>query len=294
MGRDPDDWISAGGRGHGRGRQQSNRYRGKSKGIRSSYKPKELEMKFGPQGQRYHMYATIKEHLCKFAQKTYDDGGDVATSLKKEVLVDLKQFKPLWEMAMETNATIKLDMQYGMDMEYRLALNNYNKRVNNRQKRMEKAYADIRATYCTKVTRGRIDTHPDFDTKIYNNPIELLVVIKVLMYDTICAQNPMVVMTETIGRLINIKQQEDSLLDYVKRFKQQCDILVSQLGKRFLDIFVEQLEEYCEETDAAKKEALKKGAFDRWLAYLIMKGADWTKLVLWFNPQADGDPIFTG
>jgi hypothetical protein len=84
---------------------------------------------------------------------------------------------------------------------------------------MEKAYADIRATYCTKVMRGRIDTHPEFDTKIYNNPIELLVAVKVIMYDTIHAQNPMVVTTETIGGLINIKKQEDSLLDYVKRFK---------------------------------------------------------------------------
>ena len=79
-------------------------YRGKSKGRgnqgnRSSYKPKELEMKFGPQGQRYHMYATVKEHLCEFVQKTYDDGGDVATSLKKEILVDLKQFKPMREMS---------------------------------------------------------------------------------------------------------------------------------------------------------------------------------------------------
>jgi hypothetical protein len=184
-------------------------------------------MKFGPQGQRYHMYATVKEHLCEFVQKTYDDGGDVATSLKKEVLVDLKLFAPVREMSLETDATIKLDMQYGMDMQYQSALNDYNKRVNNLRKGMEKAYADIRATYCTKVMRGRIDTHPDFDTKIYNNPIELLVAIKVLMYDTIRAQNPMVVMTETIGRLINIKQQEDSLLDYVKRFKQQRDILAS-------------------------------------------------------------------
>jgi hypothetical protein len=64
--------------------------------------------------------------------------------------------------------------------------------------------------------RGHIDTHPDFDTTIYNNPIELLIAIKVLMYNTTRAQNPMVVMMETIGRLINIKQQEDSLLDYVK------------------------------------------------------------------------------
>jgi hypothetical protein len=45
--------------------------------------------------------------------------------------VDLKQFKPVQETLMETNAAIKLDMQYDMDMEYQSALNDYNKRVNN-------------------------------------------------------------------------------------------------------------------------------------------------------------------
>jgi hypothetical protein len=96
---------------------------------------------------------------------------------------------------------------------------------------MEKAYADIQATYCTKVMKGCIDTHPNFDTKIYNDPIELLIAIKVLMYDTIHAQNPMVVMTETIGRLINItsKQQEDSLLDCIKGLNNSMTFLFLSL-----------------------------------------------------------------
>jgi hypothetical protein len=72
-------------------------------------------------------------------------------------------------------------------------------------------------------------------------------------------------MTETIGRLINIKQSDDSLRDYVKRFKQKHDIHVSQLGKQFLNHFVEQLEECHLERDAAIQDALKKGAFDGWL-----------------------------
>jgi len=125
--------------------------------------------------------------------------------------------------------------------------------------------------------RGHIEEHPDYASKIYNNPIEILKAIKDLMYNTIRAQSPVAVMMETILRLININQQEDSLLDYVKRFKQQCEIFVSQIGKRFLDSFVEQLEEYRTETNATKQLELKKRAFDRWLAYLVMKGADWTK-----------------
>jgi hypothetical protein len=204
MGREPEDRKFAGGRGHGRAGRHGNRYRSKSKGRgynnnKSSYKTKELEMKFGPQGQRYHMYATVKEHLCEYVQKTYDDGGDVAVSLKKEVLLDLKPHEPVREMSQKTDTAEKEIEQMGMDMKYQSKLNDFNKRANNLRKGMEKAYADIRATYCTKVMRGRIDTHPDFETKIYNDPIELLKAIKVLMYDTIRAQNPMVVMTETIG-----------------------------------------------------------------------------------------------
>lgn len=162
-------------------------------------------------------------------QKTYyDDGGDVAVSLKKEVLLDLKPHEPVREMSKKTDTAEKEIEQMGMDMKYQSRLNGFNKRANNLRKGMEKAYADIRAVYCTKLMRGRIDTHPDFEMKIYNDPIELLKAIKVLMYDSIRVQNPMVVMTETIGRLIHIKQSEDSLLDYVKRFKQPRDILVSQ------------------------------------------------------------------
>jgi hypothetical protein len=125
--------------------------------------------------------------------------------------------------------------------------------------------------------RGRIEAYPDYESKIYNDPIELLKAIRVLMYNTIRAQSPMAVMTEAILRLINIKQQEDPLLDYVKRFKQQRDILVSQIGKRFLDNFVEHLEEYRLESDQGKQNDLKKAAFNRWMAYLVMNGADQTK-----------------
>ena len=50
----------------------------------------------------------------------------------------------------------------------------------------------------------------------------------------------MVSITNTLDRVFNVKQTEnDNLLDYVKRFKQLSDVAKNQLGREFLDKFVE-------------------------------------------------------
>jgi hypothetical protein len=49
--------------------------------------------------------------------------------------------------------------------------------------------------------QNRIEEHPEFDSKIDNDPIALLEVIKILMHDTVRAQYPEVSMTESLARL---------------------------------------------------------------------------------------------
>ena len=93
--------------------------------------------------------------------------------------------------------------------------------------------------------QSRIEEHPDFDSKIENDPIALLESIKTLMHDPVRAQYPLVSMTEALIRLVNVKQMDnESLLDYVKRFKQLRDVAKSHLGSKVLDTFVEHSEEY--------------------------------------------------
>ena len=72
----------------------------------------------------------------------------------------------------------------------------------------------------------RIKEHPQFDSKIQNDPIELLKAIKIVMHDPIRAKYPYTSLTEALMRKLNIKQlEQESLIDYMKRFKQSRDVL---------------------------------------------------------------------
>ena len=64
--------------------------------------------------------------------------------------------------------------------------------------------------------------------------------IKVPMHDPIRAKYPFASLTEAISRILNLKQNEnEGLLDYVKRFKESRDIMKSHVGTGILDRFVE-------------------------------------------------------
>jgi hypothetical protein len=71
--------------------------------------------------------------------------------------------------------------------------------------------------------------------------------------------------------MINIKQMEnEDLLDYVKRFKQARDVVKSHVGTEILDTFVENTLDYKGLISATAKNDMKKGAFERWMAYLLI------------------------
>ncbi|MGC9205415.1 MAG: hypothetical protein ACP5FN_04055, partial [Candidatus Micrarchaeia archaeon] len=103
----------------------------------------------------------------------------------------------------------------------------------------------IFAKYCTKSLQSRVEAHPDFEKEIENDPIKLFKVIKVLMHDPICAQYPLISMTNALSQLVHLVQGHDEgLLDYIKRFKHARDVAVSHLGTDLLDQFAEYQEEF--------------------------------------------------
>jgi hypothetical protein len=143
---------------------------------------------------------------------------------------------------------------------------------------LTKAYALIFSTYCNKTMQNRVEEHPEFETTIRDDPIELLNKIKVLMQDPIRAQYPFASLTEAISRMLNLKQSEnEGLLDYVKRFKESRDIMKSLVGTDILDKFVENTLDYRDESSTTLKQTMKHGAFDRWMAYLLIRNSDQAK-----------------
>jgi hypothetical protein len=70
------------------------------------------------------------------------------------------------------------------------------------------------------------------------------------MHDPMRAKYPFASLTEAISRMLNLKQSDENegLLDYVKRFKESRDIMKSHVGTGILDKFVENTLEYRHES----------------------------------------------
>jgi hypothetical protein len=136
-------------------------------------------------------------------------------------------------------------------------------------------YALIYSNYCTKTMQVRIEEHPDFTTKIRNDPVELLEAIKTLTHDPVRAHYPFASMHDALTSLVNLKQIEnESTLDYAKRAKQQSDVVISYCGKNMFTEFIKHTEEYRNETDAQKKADMEAGSHEQYMAYLLLKNSD--------------------
>ena len=78
-------------------------------------------------------------------------------------------------------------MQSGLDITFQEELRHHMDMEQDFRIELVQTYALIYSNYCTKTMQVRIEEHPDFTTKIRNDPIELLEVIKTLTHDPVRA-----------------------------------------------------------------------------------------------------------
>ena len=87
-------------------------------------------------------------------------------------------------------------------------------------------------------------------------------------------------------RTLNIKQlEQESLIDYMQRFKQSRDVLKSHIGGDILNKFVENLPEYRHSTMSGQQE-MKSEAFGRWMAYVMIRNSHQAKYGSLLNPSS--------
>jgi len=220
----------------------------------------------------------VKEAIVQHVQRSYKHGQDIAVSLRELKVKDLKTLMPKRGQSAEEDTSANANEQTGMDIVYQAELERYLDCKQMLEENLTKSYALIFSNYCNLTMQNRIEEHPDYEETIQDDPIQLLTKIKVLMHDPIRAKYPFASLTEAMNRMQNIKQIENKgLLTYVKRFKQSRDIMKSHMGTDILDKFVENTREYQEQTEAAKKQELKDGPFDKWMAYLLIQNSDQSK-----------------
>jgi hypothetical protein len=133
----------------------------------------------------------------------------------------------------------------------------YTKRKHKLEDNMNKRYSLIYLQHCNKTIQDRIHAHPDFETKIKNDPIELLKAIEILINNPVWARYPYASVTEAMTRFMTCRQLENKpLANYVKRFKGNRDSMAQNMGKDFLKDFVK-----ADETDTDKQDKMQKGSY---------------------------------
>ena len=271
MGRD-NNQQGQGRSGQGQGRR---RYQAKTTW---SYGNKGPEMKFYPHGGgtkgQSVTYATVKDNIVSFIQSSYRYGKDIAVSFRDLQKKDLSAERPTRMISNKTGDDKKLE-QDGFDMIYQAEIKQFLERERALEDNLDKAYAHIFGTYCSKAIQSRVEEHPNYETTIRDNPIELLETVSVLMHDTVRAKYPYVSLYDAMMHLFNMRQQEqEHLNDYVKRFKQSHEVLKSHMGLKWL---VMNTEEYQNETQAEEQSKLKKQAFERFMAFVLLRNSDQAK-----------------
>jgi len=126
--------------------------------------------------------------------------------------------------------------QDGFDIMYQAEIKQYLERVQALEENMIRAYALIIGTYCSKFIQGWVKENPEYESKIRDDPIEILRVVSTLMHAPVWARYPYASLNDAIMRMLNLNLQDgEYLTDYVKRFKQSHDELRSHIVKKRLE-----------------------------------------------------------
>mgnify|MGYP000382356346 CR=1 FL=1 len=185
------------GRGY-RGGRGNGRFQGR-RNWSTTTSSKQPEMKFFPHGigreRQTVSYDTVKDYIVQVIQKTYKNGQDTAVSIGDPKKKDLNPLQPTRGVAAAADMAETLLQQKGMDIIYQAELERYLDRKDTLEQNLTKAYALIFSTYCDKAMQNRVEEHPNFETTIRDDPIELLNKIKVLMHDPIRAKYPFASLT---------------------------------------------------------------------------------------------------
>jgi hypothetical protein len=126
----------------------------------------------------------------------------------------------------------------------------YLTRKDNLRQNQPKAFSVIMQDFCTPDMTREIQTHPDFKSKIEDNPFELLKVVKTLMHNPTRACYPFLQLTDIALSFLLCRQYENEQpANFKKRLEEKADIFASLVGDNILDEFVKTtpaVGRYCE------------------------------------------------
>lgn len=196
------------GKGCGRGNCYNNN--GWFGNYQRGQQKQQSELKFYPHTagrQQTVTYDKVKDHIIQYIQKTYQQGFNIAKTLRDLNKIDYNTIQPARTVSQETDESLQLDEQDSFDILYKAKIDDWVQRKNQYKDNLKRSYAVIFG-YCSKVMQNRLETHVNYETKIRDDPVELLKTIKIIMHDPERTRYPYASLTKALSRIINMKQQE--------------------------------------------------------------------------------------
>ena len=220
---------------------------------------------------------TVKKQIVHEIRGKCECGNDLAESLDDDEKISAKE--ELWkklgfaeETIVDENKPTQLELVRHTEF-----IKNQNERFRVYQDNVKKAYSLIYGC-CNKAMQIRLENDSDFENTVKGDPFETMKAIKLKMHDPSKVKCPFVTIFEQLDRLFNAKQEdEESLNDYTKRFKQAQDNVKSIMGEDWLHHFTENTEEFINASNSAEEDELKKNSNERFMAYAFLRNCDTNK-----------------
>ena len=171
------------GRGnYGRGRSSSNNSTNTGGSKTTTYKPSKKSLSdyiyFLGSAKQAADYETTTEFLINHIKKTFNYGIDIGTALESpESVYSVDQHKPVLQVSKDPDADIKEAANKQFEIEFKEDYGAFTKRKQSYELNMTKAYAFL-WEQCAKGMQSKIEAGETFISKVKNNPLELLIIIK--------------------------------------------------------------------------------------------------------------------
>ena len=268
--------------GRGRGR-----FQGRGQGNRGHYNNTRSDEKRDI-SQAYFMVGTaktasdfvrIKKYCINQFRMNYKQGIYIATAIEDGKDFDFTTEEPaplqyIPEEGTKEEILEKQGINKSKEINYKRKMDKYNDKLDLFAENKVKAYGYLWEK-CSTQMKQNIESKQDYQSKIKNNPFELLAAIEGLSYNYQESKYEIAIIFDAIKTFTTIKQKdEENLTTYMDRFKAASNNMKTQIGGEIiLTKYIKTMENY----DASKEATFIKLAFEELKAYAFIANSDSNK-----------------
>ena len=156
-------------------------------------------------------FETTREYILNHIKRTYEYGRDISETLRTQVKINTETWKPTLKISAKTDQAEKKAEERQFELEYKAELDKAMRREDKYEANFYKAYAEL-WDRCSKSMKAKIEARVDYETSIFDNPINLIQAIKEhsLQYED--TRYEMRVIIDAIDNYMNCRQKRKRII----------------------------------------------------------------------------------